>query len=66
MDQRAHSLHDPAKNDPTDQIPTALPPTAPPTAQQNFNNFLDGDRYVGAEMVARILQGGPQVAGLDM
>jgi len=29
---------------------------------QNFVKFLDGDKYVGAEMVARMLAGGPQLA----
>lgn len=32
---------------------------------QNFNHFLDGDKYVGPEMVSRILQGGPHLAQLD-
>ncbi len=32
---------------------------------RNFNTFLDGDRYVGPEMVGRILKGGPLLEALD-
>ncbi|KAF5827858.1 phosphoenolpyruvate carboxykinase, splice variant [Dunaliella salina] len=29
---------------------------------QNFSTFLDGDRYVGPEMAARMIAGGPQLS----
>lgn len=31
----------------------------------NFSTFLDGDKYVGPDMAARILAGGPALATLD-
>eukprot|EP00197_Chlamydomonas_leiostraca_P009659 CAMPEP_0202865056 /NCGR_PEP_ID=MMETSP1391-20130828/5165_1 /ASSEMBLY_ACC=CAM_ASM_000867 /TAXON_ID=1034604 /ORGANISM="Chlamydomonas leiostraca, Strain SAG 11-49" /LENGTH=556 /DNA_ID=CAMNT_0049544849 /DNA_START=78 /DNA_END=1748 /DNA_ORIENTATION=+ len=31
----------------------------------NFSTFLDGDKYVGPDMAARILTGGPGLASLD-
>jgi hypothetical protein len=38
---------------------------AAPLPSQNFSTFLDGDKYVGPDMAARILGGGPQLASLD-
>jgi hypothetical protein len=32
---------------------------------QNFSTFMDGGRYVGPDMVARITGGGPDLSTLD-